>query len=74
MTQQKCFSSPANRQKAVFWLEAAGAFFCLFLRNRKFCFPQVAKRLPFAESAGISSLYYKVVVIKAPLQGLYATL
>ena len=51
MTQRKCFSGPSNRQKAVFWLEAAGAFFRLFLRNRKFCFPQAAKRLPFAESA-----------------------
>ena len=31
MTQRKCFSGPSNRQKAVFWLEAAGAFFRLFL-------------------------------------------
>jgi hypothetical protein len=54
MTQRKCFSGPSNRQKAVSWLEAAGAFFRLFRRNRKFCFPQAAKRLPFAESAGIS--------------------
>jgi len=45
MTQRKCFSGPSNRQKAVSWLEAAGAFFRLFLRNRKFCFPQAAKRL-----------------------------
>ena len=39
MTQRKCFSGPSNRQKAVSWLEAAGAFFRLFRRNRKFCFP-----------------------------------
>lgn len=47
MTQRKCFSGPSNRQKAVSWLEAAGAFFPPVPEESKILFPTSRQKAPF---------------------------